>query len=353
MTKASWMLYGCYGYSGELILEEAIRQGLRPIIAGRSARKVKATAIKHNLPYKVFDLSSAEDVEKNITGLDFVFNAAGPYTSTCIPMLEACLKQGVHNLSLAGEIPILEQLHGYDEQARESGVVVAVGLGFDVMPTDAMANKVKEIMPDATHLTIGLDGPNDMSRGSMKEFFEQIGEQPFWVRSNGQLIESKPKTTHLDFGNGRKLASSIAWGDTASAYHSTGIKNIEVYSSVSKSELLLIKTLTALSFVFKSKGVQRVLNSGIDLFLSGPDEKQREEGVTHLFAEGANDSGEKVQVRMTTPTGYKITYLGAVSAIQHMLQKSPNEGGYYTPAQLMGYEAITEIEGVSAMTIAS
>ena len=48
MQQTQWILYDCYGYSGELRLKEAMENGLRPVVAR-------------------------------------------PYTSTCIPMLEACL----------------------------------------------------------------------------------------------------------------------------------------------------------------------------------------------------------------------------------------------------------------------
>jgi short subunit dehydrogenase-like uncharacterized protein len=206
-------------------------------------------------------------------------------------------------------------------------------------------------MPDANHLLVGLDGPNDMSRGSMKEFFEQIGEQPFWVRRQGKLIPSKPKTRRMNFGNGEKLASSIAWGDTASAFHSTGIPNIDVFAAVTRSDWLTIKVLDACSFLFKSKRIQSLANKAIDKLMSGPNEETREKGITYLFAEGRNMNEETVRVSMTCPTGYKITYLGAVHAIEYILKHIDIEGGYYTPAQLLGVESILQIEGVSSMTV--
>jgi len=36
MQQTQWILYDCYGYSGELILKEATEKDLRPIVAGRS-----------------------------------------------------------------------------------------------------------------------------------------------------------------------------------------------------------------------------------------------------------------------------------------------------------------------------
>ena len=36
------LIYGANGYTGRLIVEEAYRRGLRPIIAGRSAESIEA-----------------------------------------------------------------------------------------------------------------------------------------------------------------------------------------------------------------------------------------------------------------------------------------------------------------------
>ena len=38
---ATWMIYGANGYTGPLLAEEAVRRGHRPILAGRSAEKLK------------------------------------------------------------------------------------------------------------------------------------------------------------------------------------------------------------------------------------------------------------------------------------------------------------------------
>jgi short subunit dehydrogenase-like uncharacterized protein len=32
------------------------------------------------------------------------------------------------------------------------------GVGFDVVPTDSVAAKLKQALPDATHLTLGFEG---------------------------------------------------------------------------------------------------------------------------------------------------------------------------------------------------
>ena len=39
-----WMIYGATGYTGRLIAQAAVREGLRPVLAGRSAAPLATLA---------------------------------------------------------------------------------------------------------------------------------------------------------------------------------------------------------------------------------------------------------------------------------------------------------------------
>src|SRR4029079_5489239 len=41
-TRSSWMLYGAYGTTGRLIVDEALRRGHRPVLAGRDSVPLSA-----------------------------------------------------------------------------------------------------------------------------------------------------------------------------------------------------------------------------------------------------------------------------------------------------------------------
>jgi len=345
-----WMLYGCTGYSGKLIAKECKRQGLNPILAGRDPIKVKQIADDLGFTYRVFDLSEAGQIERNISDCFMLFNAAGPFTQTCEPLLKACLNQKVHNLSLVGEVPLLETLQQYDQSAKDAEVLLAVGLGYDVIPTDCLANTLKAELPDATHLTIGMQGASHMSPGSTKEMIEQLGEQPFWLRRNGKLVEGKASTKHINVGQGEIFAMTIAWGDLSSAYFSTGIPNITVYASLNRIEAWLMQGISHLKPLIRIKSVQNTINRLIDRFVAGPNEYVLEETPVYFLAEAMNLQGKTVRAKLKTASGYKLTYLGAVYSIKHVLEKSFTHG-YQTPAQLLGSNAIEAIEGSSNIEI--
>ena len=41
-ARSEWMLYGAYGKTGRLILDEALRRGHRPMLAGRDGARLAA-----------------------------------------------------------------------------------------------------------------------------------------------------------------------------------------------------------------------------------------------------------------------------------------------------------------------
>ena len=70
------MIYGGYGYTGELMVREAVRRGLRPVIAGRSASKLALLADELGLEYRAFEVSQASSQLRDIA---VVLNCAGPF----------------------------------------------------------------------------------------------------------------------------------------------------------------------------------------------------------------------------------------------------------------------------------
>src|SRR6186713_1188357 len=44
MHRSGFMIYGAYGYTGELIARQAVRRGHRPLLAGRQGSRLAALA---------------------------------------------------------------------------------------------------------------------------------------------------------------------------------------------------------------------------------------------------------------------------------------------------------------------
>ena len=342
---ANFLIYGANGYTGELITRFAAERGLKPILAGRNAAKVEELAKKFGMDFRAFDLSDSAKLEAALTEVDFVLHCAGPFSLTSEPMVEACLRTRRHYTDITGEISVFEALAARDKAARDAGVMIMPGVGFDVVPSDCLARHLKDRLPSATSLTLAFYGLGRISHGTQATMTMNAGKGGA-IRRDG-VIESVPaawKTREIDFGEVKKQGVTIPWGDVATAFYSTGIPNIEVYTIVPEQQLKLLKLSRYLGWLLATAPVQSILQKQIPA--GGPSDEEREKGKTYLWGEARDEAGNRVESRQFGMEGYTMTALTALSIAEKML-KGNFCAGFQTPAKCYGADLILEIEGVS------
>ncbi len=328
------MIYGANGYSGALIAKQAIKQNLSPVIAGRNKETIQSLAQELNCEYVTFDLGDSQQIAEQLENIDVVIHCAGPFSQTAENMMKACISSGTHYLDITGEIAVFELAKSMDQQAKEAGVILCPGVGFDVIPTDCLASQLKGLMPDATHLALGFDSKSGFSPGTAKTSVEGLAHGGK-VRKNGEIV-SVPlayKTRKIDFGDGEKLAMTIPWGDVSTAHFTTNIPNIEVYIPASPN---LVKKLKKMNYIRPLLGlgfIQNFLKRRIDKKIKGPNDQQRAKLKTFLWGEVSNDKGETRQLRLVTSNGYTLTVSGSLKMLEHTLIS--DKSGYYTPSTLV------------------
>lgn len=348
-----WMIYGVTGYTGQLIVEEAMRQGLRPVLAGRSAERVRAVAAPHGLETRVFDLADPAAVAKGVAGMRVVLHCAGPFSATFTPMLDACLRAHAHYLDITGELAIFEALFVRDAECKEAGIVAVSGMGFDVVPTDCLAALLARELPDADHLALALMPPPGVSAGTAKSMIEGMG-RPGHVRVDGRLIEvmAGHKTRLVSFEEGRStLAVTIPLGDLVSAYRSTGIPNIETYVKADFGLVALLRATSLAGPLLALAPVQGVLKQLAEGLAKGPTAEQRATERSLVWGEVTGAAGRRVAMRLVTPEAYALTALSTVAAVRRLLE-SPPAPGALTPSQAFGADFVLGLPGVALERVA-
>lgn len=337
-----WMIYGANGYTGQLMARYAVEQGMRPVLAGRNQAAVEALATELNLPARVFSLDSIDTLVSELQDMALVVHCAGPFELTAEPMMQACLQSKTHYLDITGELDIFERAAALHKEAQQAGIVLCPGVGFDVIPTDCVAAKLKQQLPNATHLRLGFDSRSRMSRGTAKTSVRRIG-QGGAVRQRGQIVPVPLayKAEKIDFGGGEKLAMTIPWGDVSTAFHSTGIPNIEVYIPASPKLVKRMRQMNWFRWLFRAEFMKRWLMKKIDQQPAGPKDNEREEHVTWVWGEARNAQGETVVVREKVLNGYTLTARGGVVMADYLL-KHPQEAGFKTPSALYGAHLVDQ-----------
>src|SRR5581483_1843854 len=188
MSEPRWLIYGAYGYTGTLVAEEAVRRGHRPLLAGRAVEKLAPLAARLGLDDVAVGLEDQAALVRALEGVDLVFHAAGPFVHTSAPMIRACLAAGASYLDVTGEIPVFQNTFAHDAEARERGVSLISGVGFDVVPTDCLACHVAEQVPGAVELELTIAATAlQPSAGTTRTMLEELPAGGL-VRRAGRLV---------------------------------------------------------------------------------------------------------------------------------------------------------------------
>jgi short subunit dehydrogenase-like uncharacterized protein len=341
-----WMIYGANGYSGELIAREAARQGLRPILAGRSGTVLSALAAELSLPHRVFSVDAPD-----LSGISVILNCAGPFSATAKPLIAAALAAGVHYLDITGEIDVFEHARSHDADARVASIILCPGVGFDVIPTDCVALALKQALPDATTLSLGFESRSLKSPGTAKTTIEGISAGTR-VRRGG-VLRTEPmglRTRRIDFGRGLRLGVAFPWGDVSTAYKTTGIPSITVYVSVPPSFRWSMLAGNLVAPLFRIPAVRERLKARAGATV-GPDLEARQNAPTFVWGEVRNASGASRTARVRTANGYDVTIHGALAVLRRLLEGDAPEPGFVTPALLCGVDLVEKLPGSSAIMI--
>jgi len=350
MKDKNIMIYGANGYTGQLIAKQAVEKGFTPILAGRNEAALKALGEQLNLAVRVFSLAFESEIIENLKDIDLVIHCAGPFSATAEPMMHACLTAICHYTDITGEIEVFELAQSLDQEAKTAKVVLCPGVGFDVVPTDCLAQLLKQKMPDATHLSLGFDSGSRMSPGTAKTSVEGIAAGGR-IRKDGKIIQVPLafKQQKIDFGCGQKNAVSIPWGDVSTAYHSTAIPNIEVFIPMSPKGANNMKKMNWFRWLVKLKFIQNKMKAQMAKVSKGPDEAQRQSQKTFVWGQVKNAKGDTISARFETANGYQLTYLAAVEVAQQILQKN-SQGGAFTPSVLLGADLVFKIPGTGKVS---
>ena len=335
--KNKLMLYGANGYSAKLIIEELIPRNIMPILAGRNESVIKNLAAEYNCEWKAFDLSDEIKLIESLKNVHTLLNCAGPFKYTAKDLIDACLLAKTNYLDITGEMPVMHLAFSLRKSAKKNGIVILPSVGFDIIPTDCLAKRLSEKMPDATHLKLGLiNKRGKISRGTFLTTLEFLGGKGK-IRRSGNVVDSRIGEFKINFK--RKeftfYGISIPWGDVYSSYHSTGIPNAEVYLAVPKFVSIISPLLLFFMKLLRVQSVKNIVGNYIKEHYTGPTVEERESAETYIWGMVENGKGEKIEEVYQVQEGYNLTAKGAAECSVRVLNNNLPPGTY-TPSMAFG-----------------
>ena len=329
-------------------MAEALASGLRPTLAGRDADAVRAQAESVGLQWRAAKIDDPATLDAALEGAAVVLHCAGPFVRTWRAMSDACLRRHAHYLDITGEIAVFEGLAGRDAEARAAGIMLLPGVGFDVVPSDCLAAHLARRVPNAVRLALAFRALGGASRGTLSTMVENLGA-PGAVRRDGKIVPVPQawRTRKIDFGDGQlRDATTIPWGDVSTAFHSTGIPNIEVYMSMRPALRRAAIASRWLGPLLRSGVVRRTLAARVRRGPPGPSDAERARGVSLLWGEAVALNGQRAEARLRGASGYALTAQTAVHLAAKALGGQARVG-FQTPSRAYGADVILGISGVT------
>jgi short subunit dehydrogenase-like uncharacterized protein len=348
--EKKWLIYGAYGYTGKLIVREALKIGKNPILAGRNDIKLLNLANEFDLKYKLFELDDIDEISENLMDIDIVFNLAGPYSKTSDILIQACLKTQTHYLDLSGDIDIYQNAYSYNEEAKAKGISIICGVGFNVIVTEAAALIASESIKEPSSIMVAIAAMTKPSSGTFKQTMEILPKGGREIR-DGVLKSSiiGEDRRFINYGDFSLMSYSIPMGELPVIQRSTNVKNIKAYLSLSNSMSTSFDFFNEVVTSFASKRYGRViLKKFANAFINGPSEEQNTNGKSYVWASAESENGDISEVIIQTPKAYYFTALLALGVLNEFEKKEIT--GALTPAQAFGKDFIKQFKNVNIVT---
>ena len=261
------------------------------------------------------------EVEARIADMKCVLHAAGPFSLTSRPMMEACIAKGVHYLDITGEMPVFQMAETLSDRAVAAQVMLMPGVGWDVVPSDCVALHAAQQVAAPRKLAIALLARGGVSRGSLRTAgtIMALGTQ---VRRDGEVMtDNDLPPRDFDFGDGPTSCVPVPMGDVITAWRSTAIPNIAVYLSVGDGGFEDIQ---------------------IDQMAEGPSKEERDAARCKVIAEVTDADGVVVRSMIETSSGYAYTYESGIEIVRRVLA-GDFKPGFQSPASGYGVELATSV----------
>ncbi len=350
--KTTWMIYGANGYTGAIAAERAKALGQEPILAGRNAQAITQLGQKLGLATRTFSLSDRAQTVAALRDVSAVLHCAGPFSATAMPMLEACIEAKTHYLDITGEVSVFEEIYAAHDRLVRAGISAIPGVGFDVVPTDCLAAMLKARLPEADSLRLAWKSSHaKLSPGTAKTMIESLPGGAV-VRRDGALVSVAPGSLVEEFPFSEKRSAPaviLGLGDVSSAFRSTGIRNIEGYIGLPKTQIKSMRMGPTAQRVLGTHTVQHWLKRAADKWIKGPTAQERASARMSVVGE-ARQGSRRVVMRMTTPEGYAFTADAAVAATIRVAHGEVKPGAH-APSTAFGAEFAQGLDGVKVETV--
>ena len=346
MESEVWILGGT-GRSGRAIAAELLSRGLSPVLVGRDAARLRDAAARAGAGRTVI-AGSAESAAAEIRRQRpaVVINTIGPFTTTAVPIVRACLP-GSHYVDLANDVAAVLATLGLDGAAAGAGRTVVTGAGFGVTASESVVVQLCQGRPAPARVRVDMIPSLETEAGVIGEALagtildglpgvEGGGRYQGRRYQDGRLVAARlgGDVTHLILPDGARVSTAgIPLGELLAAQRASGAASVVAASSEMPSSPAARAVLPLATALLTVGPVRNFAKSRLARVKLKARARPRPYSWGHARVEWADDTIREGWLRV----GDAQVFTGAVPAeIARRLLAGEGRPGAFTPAALFG-----------------
>ncbi|GHA85509.1 saccharopine dehydrogenase [Algimonas arctica] len=392
------IVFGATSFVGQIMTRYMSTQfadgSVRWAIAGRSESKLQTLSDDvglTNIDMIVADATDDAALQAMCARTKVVISTVGPYALYGDALVKACAESGTHYCDLSGEPQWIRKMQSqYEETAQKSGALIVHCCGFDSIPSDLGVHFLQQNAKKSHGQTLGRinmrvvkmkGGPSGGTVASIINMVKEAAGDPD-LRKQLKDPYSLCPPDH-DFSSRQpdvKVAYDDDYGSWIAPFVMAAINTRIVHRSNALSDAgygsdFLYEEAVVTGKGGRGKRMARASAWGMGGFMvalvvppvrwalekfvlpkpgEGPSEKAQLEGEFNLLFMGETDAGEMMKARVTgdRDPGYGSTAKMLAQAAACLAQDIPDgtQGGFWTPATLMGDALIARLRDHAGLT---
>lgn len=327
---STWALFGATGVLGELIAQEALSRGHRPLLVGRDAPRLRAVASRLRLSMQV--AQTAEQRLEVFRASSLVLNAAGPFTQTGLAVLDSALEAKRPCLDVSGELPFLREVLAAHPRALAAEVPVLTGVGFGVAAADLLATAVLQRVVAPQWLRVSVDASVGFTSPAVAQSTQAVLRFGGHRIGDGALV-SRPLADRRWSESGpegaRRSFASAPLAELLALKTSTGVREIDAGIPMPAPAALVVRAAwPLLSRALRFTGAQRAAARR-----TGHAGTADAAHLSRVWVRAGDAAGREEAGLLETGEGFAFAARAAVAAVARVLEGALGPG-VHTPAAL-------------------
>lgn len=351
--KNKVVLFGASGYTGKLTAEALVKNGLRPVIAGRNAAKLEALSMAlGGLEIHLANSEQPDSLDPILNEGDVLISTVGPFTRYGQSALGAAIRCKAHYLDSTGEPGFIRKVfQTYGPLAQANKIAAITAFGYDYVPGHCAAGAaIENSGSEIDRVDIGYFTTENrrfsMSQGTLSSVQSAMFE-PGVFYTKQQLNESYSDGKVRNFVlNGKSRSAASVPGSEHLALPNSYPKLSEIntylgwFGSASKLMPMAAKFQSLLFKIPGYKlGLEKLLNRLSNSQGKGPNAIQRDQCGSHIVALAYDKSGRQVaRTELVGANPYSYTAEMLAWGAEFLLSNEVKNFGALGPIEAFGLD---------------